>query len=91
MFAEKLAGIGFLQSVSYIKSIPTHEKNICGEKKVAQLPPYNLVFLGLGWPWVGEFVGFMIICTRYMFSSPTEFGIANTPFTYKVSLYFGSE
>ena len=34
-------------------------------------------FLGLGWPWVGEFAGFIII---FMFSNPTEFGtyIANT-------------
>ena len=30
---------------------------------------FNLLFLGLGWPWVGEFVGFMIIF--YMFSSVT--------------------
>ena len=30
------------------------------------MPLFNLFFLGLGcWPWVGEFVGFMIICIRF--------------------------
>ena len=24
------------------------------------MPLFNLIFLGLGWPWVGEFVGFVI-------------------------------
>ena len=33
VFADNLVGLGFLQSVSYIKSIPTHEKLFCcGEK-----------------------------------------------------------
>ena len=26
---------------------------------------FNLIFLGLGWPWVGEFVAFIIIFTRF--------------------------
>ena len=30
-------------------------------EKVAQNATFNLIFLGLGWPWVGEFVGFLII------------------------------
>ena len=38
---------------------------------------FNLIFLGLGWPRVGEFVGFIIIF--YMFSSRTEFGKSPTP------------
>ena len=41
---------------------------------------FNLFLLELGWPWVGKFVGFMIIFTpEYMFSNPTEFGISQTP------------
>ena len=40
---------------------------------------FNLIFLGLGWSWVGEFVGFMIMFTWYMFSNPTGFGISQTP------------
>ena len=60
MFAEKLVGLGFLQSVFYIKSIPTHEKIFAMGKKVAQVPPFNLFFLGSGWPSVGEFDGFII-------------------------------
>ena len=31
----------------------------------AQMPLFNLIFLGLGWPWVGEFVGFIIIFTCF--------------------------
>ena len=64
-------GLGFLWSVSYTKPMPTHKKLFavgksvrCG-KEVAQMPRFNLFFLGLGWPWVGEFVGFIIIFTRY--------------------------
>ena len=57
---EFLVGLGFLQSVSYIKPIPTHEKKSLWEN-VVQMPLFNLTFLGLGWPWVGEFVGFIVI------------------------------
>ena len=28
---------------------------------MAQMPRFNLIFLGLGWPWVGEFVGFITV------------------------------
>ena len=60
-------GLGFLWSVSYTKPMPTHKKLFavgksvrCG-KEVAQMPRFNLFFLGLGWPWVGEVLGFIII------------------------------
>ena len=66
-FAENLVGLAFLWSVSYIKSIPAHEKAFAVLEKVAEMPLFNLIFLGLGWPWVGEFVGFIIIFARYMF------------------------
>ena len=59
VFAENLVGIGFLYSVSYIKSIPTHEK-LFAVGKSGPIATLNLV-LGLGWPWAGEFVGFIIM------------------------------
>ena len=71
VFAENLVGLGFLQSVSQIKQIPTHEKVFAVGKRGLNAT-FNLIFLGLGWPWVGKFVGFIIIL--YMFSNPTEFG-----------------
>ena len=39
---------------------------------------FDLIFLGLGWPWVGEFVGFIIIF--HMLCKPTEFGTSQTPY-----------
>ena len=39
-------------------AIPIHEKlfAVRGKKKVAQMPLFSPIFLGLGWPWVfGEF------------------------------------
>ena len=60
LFADNFAGLGFLQSVSYIKSIPTHDK-IFAVGKSGPTATFNLNFLGLGWPWVGESVGFIII------------------------------
>ena len=39
-------------------------------KKVAQMLLFNLIFLGWVGPWVGEFVGFIVILTC-MFSNPT--------------------
>ena len=58
-----LVGLGFLQSASYIKSQPT--KTYLLREKVVQAPLFNLIFLGLGWPWAADFVGFMIIFTRF--------------------------
>ena len=40
------------------------------KKKVAQTPLFNLFFLGLGWPWVGKFVGFYIIAIFMWDGSP---------------------
>ena len=74
VLAEKLVELGSLQSVSYMKSIPTHEK-LFAEGKSGPNATFNLVFLGLGWPWVGEFDGFII-----MF--PTEFGKSQTFFFF---------
>ena len=76
MFAENLVGLGFLQSFSYIKPIPTHEKMFAVGKSGPNAT-FNLIFLGLGGPWVGEFVGF-IIFAWYMFPNPTEFRVSQT-------------
>ena len=53
--------LGFLQSV--LTPIPTHEKSFAVGKS-GPIATFNLIFLGLGWPWVGGFVGFkrIIIC-----------------------------
>ena len=72
MFAENLVGLGFLQSVSYIKPIPTHEK-IFAVGKSAPTATFNLIFLGLGWPGVEEFVGFIIIFICF----PTQHNLVN--------------
>ena len=42
-------------------------------KKVAQNATFNLFFLGLDWPWVGEFVGFILIFTCF----PTQQHLVN--------------
>ena len=55
VLAENLVGLGFLQPVSYIKSIPTHEKKHLLWGKVAHTPLLSPIFLGLGWPWVREY------------------------------------
>ena len=43
-----------------MKSISTHEK-LFAVGKSGPNATFNLIFLGLRWPWVGEIVGFMII------------------------------
>ena len=42
-------------------------------EKVAQMPLLTLIFLGLGWPWVGEFDGFILIFTCF----PTQHNLVN--------------
>ena len=63
-FAEDL--VGLVRSASYVKSIPTHVK-IFAEGKSGPNATFNLNFLGLGWPWVGEFDGFILVVTRFAF------------------------
>ena len=55
-----LGFVGFLQSVSYIKPILTQEK-LFAVGTSGRNATFKLIFLGLGWPWVGGFVGFIII------------------------------
>ena len=66
MFAENLIGLGFLCFLH--ETNPNPRKAICcGKKweKVAQNATFDLIFLGLGWPWVGGFDGFIIIFTCF--------------------------
>ena len=58
--------------MSYIKPIPVHEK-IYAVGKSGPTTTLNLFFLGLGWPWVGEFVGFIII----FLCCPTQQNLVN--------------
>ena len=57
------------------KNTPNPRKIICCGKKAAQMPLliYSVFFLGSGWPWVGECVGFIImfICFTCV-ASPTK-------------------
>ena len=47
------------------------------------LPLFNLVFLGLGWPWAGEFVGFIVTVTMvYVFQPNIIWQIASTVLVY---------
>ena len=59
-------------SVSYIKSIPTHEK-IFAVGRSGPNATFNFFVLGLGWPWVGKFVGFILIFTCF----PTQYNMVN--------------
>ena len=79
VLAENLVALGFLQSVSEIKSMPTHEKLFAVGKKCGPNAHFltSFFFLGSGWPWVEEFVGFTI--TLNTFSNPTELGRLQTP------------
>ena len=62
MFAENLVGlqVGVLYSVSYIKTSPNPRKMFTVGKS-DPIATFNLFFLGLGSPWVGEFFGFIRI------------------------------
>ena len=82
MFAENFVGlgwVGFLVVCSlYIKSIPTHGKLYAVGKKWPKCYFHNLFFLGLLWPWVGQFVGFIIILTCF----PTQHNLVNRKTPY---------
>ena len=55
-----------------IKSIPTRKKSF-DARKSGPNATFSLIFLWLGWPWVGEFFGFMTILTCF----PTQQNFAN--------------
>ena len=77
VFAENLVGLGFLQSVSYIKPIPTHER-LFTVGKSGPNATFKPFFSGLGWPWVGECVGFILIFT--CFPTPQNLVNCKTPY-----------
>ena len=72
VLVERLVGLGFLSSVSYITPIPTHEKIFAGGRRGPNTT-FNLIFLGLGWPWVGEFGRFIVIFILF----PTQQNLVN--------------
>ena len=78
VFAENEFGlVRFLVVCFLYKTNPNPPKSICSQGKSGPNATFNLIFLGLGWLWVGEFDGFMIIF--YVFPNPAEFGISQTP------------
>ena len=74
VFFREFGWVGFLM-VCFLhimdKINPNPPKKYLLWEKSGPNATFNLIFLGLGWPWVGEFVGFIIIFTRYMLSNPT--------------------
>ena len=71
VFADNLVGLGFFVVCFLHENNPNPRKIIrCGgKKKGGPIATFNLFFLGLGWPWVGAFVGFIIIFTCSSFFS----------------------
>ena len=61
----EFVSVRFLVVCFLYKTNPNPRKIICCGKKVGPIATFNLFFLGLGWPWVGEFVGFTIRFTEY--------------------------
>ena len=55
----------------------------CGKKWQKKNATFNLIYLGLGWPWVGEFVGFIIIFVCF----PTQQNLVNRkhPITCRIT------
>ena len=81
VFAENFVELDFFPVCFLYKINPTPRNTICCGKKWPKMPLFKLTFSWVGFsPWVGEFDGFIIICTWYMFPNPTEFGILQTPY-----------
>ena len=78
VFADDFGWVGFLVVCLLYKTNPNPRKKIFAVGKSGPRASLNLIFLGLGWPWVGEFVGFIII----FISFPTQrnFGKSQTAF-----------
>ena len=78
-FADNFGWVRFLAVYFLYKTDPNARKKTkiaVGKKVGPKMPLFDRFFLGLGWPWVGKFVGFIKIC---MFFNPTEHGkTANT-------------
>ena len=71
--------VGF-RVACFLYKINPNPRKIFAVGKSGPNATLKLFFLGLGWPWVGEFVGFVIMFTsKYVFSNPTELGKSPTP------------
>ena len=75
MFADNFGWVGFL-AVCFLHriTIPTHEKTFAVVKSGPNAT-FNLIFIGSGWPWVGELVDFISKCLRKLFV--TDESLAN--------------
>ena len=58
----------FGQPLIFLNINPNPRKQYLLLGKSGRSITFNLYFLGLGWPWVGEFVGFIVI----FICSPTQ-------------------
>ena len=54
-------------------------KNKKLREKMAQMPLFDLIFLGLGWPWVGEFDGFTVTFICMLFPTRDNLVHRKTP------------
>ena len=81
VFAE-FGWVRFLAVCFLYQINPNPRKNYLLREKLAHMALSNLIFLGLGWPWVGEFVGFTII---FMFYNRTEIRIINRKHPIKLN------
>ena len=70
--------VRFLVVCFLYKPILTHEK-LFAVGKSGPHATFNLLFLGWGWPWVGEFDGFIIISICSPTRQNLEFGISQHP------------
>ena len=61
----ELGWVGFRVGCFRYKTNPNPHEKIFAVGKSGPIATFNLFFLGLGWPWVGEFVGFIIILTCF--------------------------
>ena len=77
VFPEDLVRLGFLYVVCFqsrkVKPIPTRDKLFAVGKRRPKCHFFTFFFGGLGWPWVGEFVGFMIMFLCF----PTQQNLVN--------------
>ena len=48
--------------VCFLYKTNPNPRKIIAVGKSGPFANFNLFFLGLGWPWVGQFVGFLVIC-----------------------------
>ena len=72
VFCGEFGWVGFLVVCFLCKTNPNSRKMFAVGKSGPNAT-FHLIFRGLGWPWVGDFVGFTIIFTCF----PTQQNLVN--------------